>query len=125
MAEPSALTAGVATTGLTFFGVATGLDPALLIAGFAGGVWAQIYHPPMAIWRRLPLMILASIIAGYLAPATAAATAAAVISISDKEIFNFTTLQLPSAVLIGLTTHKVLGPGIMRLATKKAEEFSK
>lgn len=39
MAEPS-ITAGTAVaTGLTIFGISTGLDPAILIAGLAGGLW--------------------------------------------------------------------------------------
>ena len=122
MAEPSATTAGLAATGLTFFGVATGLDPAILIAGFAGGVWAQSYHPPMSIWRRLALIVMASSLAGYLAPAAAAA----VMSFGNTQgAFTLTALQLPVAVLIGLTSHRVLGPAIMRFAAKKAEELSK
>lgn len=122
MAEPSATTAGIAATGLTFFGVATGLDPALLIAGFAGGVWAQSYHPPTSIWRRLSLIALASILAGYLAPAAAAA---AMSFGSVQGVFTLAVLQLPIAVLIGLTSHRVLGPALMRFAAKKAEELSK
>lgn len=122
MAEPSATTAGIAATGLTFFGVATGLDPALLIAGFAGGVWAQSYHPPTSIWRRLSLIALASILAGYLAPAAAAA---AMSFGSVQGAFTLAALQLPIAVLIGLTSHRVLGPALMRFAAKKAEELSK
>lgn len=122
MAEPSALIAGVAATGLTFFGVATGLDPAILIAGFAGGVWAQSYHPPMGILRRLALIVMASILAGYLAPAAAAA----VMSFGNTQgASTLTALQLPVAVLIGLTSHRVLGPAVMRFAAKKAEELSK
>lgn len=122
MAEPSATVAGIAATGLTFFGIATGLDPAILIAGFAGGVWAQSYHPPMNIWRRLALIVMASILAGYLAPAAAAA----VMSFGNTQgAFTLAALQLPVAVLIGLTSHRVLGPAVMRFAAKKAEELSK
>lgn len=75
MAEPS-ITAGTAVaTGLTIFGISTGLDPAILIAGLAGGLWAQSYHPPTSIWRRVALIVLAAILAGYLAPAFAAVAA--------------------------------------------------
>lgn len=122
MAEPNATTAALAATGLTFFGVTTGLDPSLLIAGFAGGVWAQSYHPPMSIWRRLALVTMGSIIAGYLAPATAAV---AMGFAPVQGAFTLTALQLPMAVLIGLTSHRVLGPAIMRFASKKAEDLSK
>lgn len=121
MAEPSATTAGLAAAGLTFFGVATGLDPAVLIAGFAGGAWAQSYHPPASLWRRAALMVLAAILAGYLAPAVAAVAAS---SETIRGIFTLSALQLPAAVLIGLTSHRVLGPAFMRFATKKIEGLS-
>jgi len=119
MAEPSASAAGLAATGLTIFGVSTGLDPAILIAGFAGGVWAQSYHPPVAIWRRLLMTALASILAGYLTPAIAAGVA------SFDAMRNVEVLQLPIAVLVGLTSHRILGPAIMRFASKKIEELVK
>lgn len=115
MAEPNATAATVAATGLTFFGVSTGLDPAILIAGFAGGVWAQSYYPPTALWRRLSLVALASILAGYLAPA-----AAALAMSLGRFPANFPAivLQLPLAVIVGLTFHQVLGPAFMRFATR-------
>ena len=122
MAEPS-VTAGTAVaTGLTIFGISTGLDPALLIAGLAGGLWAQTYHPPASIWRRVALVALAAILAGYLAPAFAAVAAS---SETIRGIFTLTALQLPVAVLIGLTSHRVLGPAFMRFAAKKAEGYAK
>lgn len=122
MAEPS-VTAGTAVaTGLTIFGVSTGLDPAILIAGLAGGLWAQTYHPPTSLVRRVALTALASILAGYLTPA-----AAAIASSSEvlREMFPMAALHLSVAVLIGLTSHRVLGPAFMRFAAKKAEEITK
>ena len=122
MAEPS-VTAGTAVaTGLTIFGISTGLDPAILIAGLAGGLWAQSYHPPASIWRRVALVALAAILAGYLAPVFAALAAS---SDTVRGVFALTALQLPLAVLIGLTSHRVLGPAFMRFAAKKAEELAK
>lgn len=122
MAEPSITVAAVATTGLTIFGVSTGLDPAVLIAGVAGGLWAQSYHPPASFWRRLALVVLAAILAGYLAPAFAAIAAS---SETIRGIFTLSALQLPIAVVIGLTSHRVLGPAFMRFAAKKVEEYTK
>lgn len=122
MAEPSVTVGTALATGLTVFGVSTGLDPAVLIAGVAGGLWAQSYHPPTSIWRRLALICLAAILAGYLAPV---ATAFAASTDTIKGIITFSALQLPIAVLVGLTSHRVLGPAFMRLAAKKAEELSK
>lgn len=124
MAEPNATSAAAAAAGLTVFGVATGLDPALLIAGFAGGVWGQSYHPPTAIWRRLLLVVMAAVIAGYLAPA-AAIGAMAMAPAATVGALPLGTLQLPVAVLIGLTSHRVLGPAVMRLAAKKIEDLAK
>lgn len=122
MAEPSISAGTAVATGLTIFGISTGLDPAILIAGLAGGLWSQSYHPPASIWRRIALIALASILAGYLAPAAAAVAAS---SDMIRGVFTHTALQLPFAVLIGLTSHRVLGPAFMRFAAKKAEEYAK
>ena len=122
MAEPS-VTAGTAVaTGLTVFGISTGLSPAILIAGVAGGLWAQSYHPPTSIWRRLAMIGLAAILAGYLAPFLAAIVGA---SETVRGIVSLEALQLPLAVVVGLTSHRVLGPAIMRFAAKKADEYVK
>ena len=122
MAEPSVTIGTALATGLTIFGVSTGLDPAILIAGAAGGLWAQSYHPPTIIWRRLALICLAAVLSGYLAPAIAAVASS---SQTIRGIFTFSALQLPIAVLVGLTSHRVLGPAFMKFAAKKVEEYSK
>lgn len=121
MAEATVTTVGVAA-GLTFFGVATGLEPAVLIAGFAGGLWAQSYSPAATYLQRLALTVLAAVLAGYLAPA-----AASVLSASDtvKGLLPGPVLQLPVAVLVGLLAHRILGPAILRIARKKSEDLSK
>lgn len=120
MAEPS-VTAGTAlATGLTVFGVSLGLNPAVLIAGAAGGLWAQSYHPPCSIWKRLAMVGLAAILAGYLAPLFAAFFGA---SDTVRGIVTLEALQLPLAVVVGLTSHRVLGPAIMRFAAKKADDY--
>lgn len=124
MAEPNATSVAAAAAGLSLFGVATGLDPATLIAGFAGGIWGQSYHPPTAIWRRLIVVIMASIIAGYLAPA-AALGAVALVPVAAAGALPLSAMQLPAAVLIGLTSHRVLGPAVMRLAGRKIEGLAK
>ena len=55
MAEPtsSAVLAGATATGLTLFGVATGLHPAILLAGLAGGLWALSYQEPAPALKRV------------------------------------------------------------------------
>lgn len=123
MAEPSTTAAGTAiAAGLTIFGVTTGLDPAVLIAGLAGGLLAQSYRPAVSIWHRLPLSCLAAILAGYFAPAVAAV---AVSSETVRGTIPFMTVQLCAAVIVGLTVHQVLGPALMRFVSKKAEECAK
>ena len=122
MAEATITTAGVSAVSLTLLGVSTGLDPAVLIAGFAGGVWAQSYGTPAPYLNRVLASLLASLIAGYFAPAlSAAATASSLI----QGVFPGTVLQLPIAVAVGLLAHRVLGPAIMRLARKKSEDLTK
>ena len=114
--------AGVTTTGITLLGVSTGLDPSVLIAGFAGAVWAQSYYPPTHWAKRVALTALGAILAGYLAP-----VAAAVVTSYDavRQALPLAVLQLPAAVVVGLLAHRVLGPAFMRFASKKIDEVSK
>jgi hypothetical protein len=124
MAEPSttAIAAGTVAAGLTVFGVSTGLDPATLVAGFAGGAWAQSYHPPATWWKRVSLTLMSAVISGYLSPVAAAAI---MYFSKDRGGLPLAVLQLPTAVLVGLTAHRVLGPAVMRFAAKKAEDLTK
>lgn len=124
MAEPttSVAFAAATATGLTIFGVATGLHPAILLAGLAGGLWALSYQDPAPAWRRIAVTIMAAIIAGYLTPAVAAG----VTSISAwPNAVTRDLIQLPIAVLIGLLAHRVLGPALLRIAEQKAQEATK
>lgn len=124
MAEPasSGLSLAATATGLTLFGVATGLDPAILLAGLAGGLWALSYQPPAPAWKRVAVTAMASIIAGYLTPAI---VAGATSLDAWPHAITHDLLQFPVAVLIGLLTHRVLGPAILRIAARKAEESTK
>lgn len=118
MAEMGSAT--VAAAGVTVLGVATGLDPAILVAGFVGGLWAQSYSDPAPYLHRIGMTLLAAVLAGYLAPA--AATGLTYFD-AVKATFTGLALQLPLAVAVGLTAHKVLGPAILRLFAKKAKEL--
>lgn len=123
MADLTVAAASAATAaGITVLGVSTGLDPAVLIAGFAGGLWAQSYNPPAHWLQRLAATALAAILAGYFTPA-----AAVMLSASDtiKGALPGHALQLPVAVLVGLLAQRVLGPAIMRIARKKSEDLTK
>lgn len=64
MAEPTTSVAIAATAaGLTVLGIATGLQPGVLLAGFAGGLWALSYLPPMAWWQRILVAGLGAVMA--------------------------------------------------------------
>ena len=125
MAEPTSSAAALAAataTGLTIFGVATGLHPSILLAGLAGGLWALSYQEPSPAWKRVGLTVMASIVSGYLTPAVAAG----VTSLGAwPQSVTRDVVQLPIAVLIGLLSHRVLGPALMRFAAQKAEEVTK
>ena len=123
MAEPSSALLGVATAaGLTVFGVATGLHPAILLAGLAGGLWALSYQSPAPTIKRVSATILAAIIAGYLTPAIVAGVTS--IGAWPKSL-TCEVIQLPIAVLVGLLAHRVIGPFLMRFAARKADEAIK
>lgn len=124
MAEPTSSAAFAAATaaGLTVFGVATGLHPAILLAGLAGGLWALSYQPPTSAGKRVAVTIMAAIVAGYLTPAVAAGVTA--IGAWPQELTR-DIVQLPIAVMIGLLSHRVLGPALLRFASRKVEEVTK
>lgn len=125
MAEPttSAIALAAATaTGLTIFGVATGLHPAILLAGLAGGLWALSYQEPAPAMKLVAVTIMSAIVSGYLTPAVAAGVTS--IGVWPQAVTR-DLVQLPIAVLIGLLSHRVLGPALLRIAAQKAEEVAK
>lgn len=122
MADISLAATGAAAAGITVLGVSTGLDPALLLAGFAGGLWAQSYSPPAHWLQRLAATSLASILAGYFTPVAVVLLSA---SQTVKGALPGHDLQLPVAVLVGLLVQRVLGPAIMRIVRKKSEDLTK
>lgn len=124
MAEPtsSAAVAAATAAGLTVFGVATGLHPAILLAGLAGGLWALSYQPPTSAGKRVAVTIMAAVVAGYLTPAVAAGVTSLV---AWPLALTRDIMQLPIAVMIGLLSHRVLGPALLRFASRKAEEVTK
>lgn len=125
MPDPTVSTVVMATstaTGLTLFGIATGLHPAILLAGLAGGLWSLSYQSAAPLWKRTASTVVSSIIAGYLAPALAIGLMS--IDVLPRSLTP-EIVQLPVAVLIGLLAHRVLGPAILRIVASKAEEVSK
>jgi len=124
MPEPTSSVVALTATsaGLTIFGVATGLHPAILLAGLAGGLWSLSYQGPLPVMKRVAVTVISAIIAGYLTPAVAAG----VTSIGAwPQAVTKDLVQLPIAVVIGLLAYRVLGPSVLRIAAKKAEEVAK
>ena len=122
MPEPTASTVAAVTltgTGLTLFGIATGLHPMLLLAGLAGGWWALSYqNDPMPLLRRCSTLGISALAAGWITPPAVAGTVSAgwLGPNATGEI-----LQYPGALIVGLLAHAVLGPALMKLAAKKIE----
>lgn len=124
MPEPTSTVAAVAVTagGLTVFGVATGLHPALLLAGLAGGWWALSYQcAPMPLPRRVSVLAISALMAAWITPPAVAATIGAGLF---PTTMTGELIQFPGAAMVGLVAHRVIGPLLMRLAEKKAGEVA-
>lgn len=125
MAEPTTSTAvliQIASTaaGLTLFGVATGLQPQILLVGLLGGFWAMTYKPPAGLMARILFLLGSSLVAGYVAPVAAAAAAAAAVSTLSWWPRDITRewLQYPVAFFSGFLAIRYLGPALMRKAAQ-------
>jgi uncharacterized membrane protein YjjB (DUF3815 family) len=71
MAESAAAAAAIAitSTGLTVFGIATGLHPQYLVAGSVGGLWWLSYQDgPQPLSKRFAANAISSVVAGFLTP---------------------------------------------------------
>jgi hypothetical protein len=66
--------------------------------------------------------MMSAIVAGYLTPAVVAGVTA---FSAWPQAVTKDLMQFPVAVVIGLLAHRVLGPSILRIAAKKAEEVGK
>lgn len=114
MTDPAALpTIAVTSGGITLLGVATGLQPELLLAGAAGGWWALTYAPPARALARINRIALSSAIAAWTAPP---ATAWAAGTLGLTEAIPTPGLQMLAALGIGLIALDVLGRGVLGLA---------
>ena len=124
MPEPttsSAAAFAVTASGLSIFGILTGIHPMLLVAGFVGGWWFNSYGPAMPMGQRLSSGLLAALVATWSAPPIIAWLTSADWwpAAVPAAVFSF-----PAALVIGFLTHKVVGPTLLRLAQKKADEIA-
>lgn len=130
MAEPTTTAATLASaslsiastaTGMTVLGYATGIDPVLLIAGFAGGLWSHSYADPLPRLQRIAYSVLAGLIAAWVTPILAVIPAS--FDWWPRGI-SIHQIQFPIAMTIGFLSHQVIGPQLLRIAQKKAEEIA-
>lgn len=123
MAEPASSAAVISTAaGLTVFGVATGLNPSLLMAGLAGGFWGLSSMPPMPVWKRLATAALSALLAGWATPVIVAA----LMSLDRwPGAITHDIVQFPVAAAFGFLAHTAIGPAMLRLAKRKIEEVTK
>lgn len=119
MSEPT--TPLLATGGLTLFGVVTGLHPMLLVCGFVGCWWYNSYLAELTIGQRISSGIIAALVAGWSTPpiVTWLTSLAWWPGSVTGQIVGF-----PFALACGFLTHKVIGPSLLRIAQKKAEELA-
>jgi hypothetical protein len=123
MTEPVTPSAfGMTAAGVTLFGVATGLDPALLCAGAAGGWWAMTYQPVLGTVDRLSRVGISALAGGWGSPLAVgyAASAGWLPHNVPQHIAGF-----PVALALGLLAVDVIGRGLLRFAQRKAQEVAK
>lgn len=107
MSEPAILAASTAA-GLVVAGVATGLQPELLMAGAAGGWWAMSYQDSIPAFKRASRIVISSLVAAWATPLAA----------SFVDLPQAPALQLPVALVIGLATIDVLGLGVLSMVRR-------
>jgi len=119
LTDPASSTATLAITGagITIFGVVTGLHPDILLAGFAGGVWAQSYLPQTTLFRRVSTTLGSAIVAGYLTPISVALLK----NSSTGDLFQ-EIAQTAIALVIGLISQKVIGPALLRISENRLKD---
>lgn len=119
MSEPA--TPFIASGGLTVFGIVTGLDPMLLVAGFIGCWWYNSYIPELSFGQRMSSGFIASLVAAWLTPPI-------VSWVTSLSWWPGTVPALivgwPAALVIGFLTHRVIGPSLLKTALKKAEDLA-
>lgn len=109
MTEPVSAGSMVVTAGgITLLGVATGLHPALMLAGAAGGWWAMSYQSQHSAWSRINRIVVSALVSAWGAPVLAS------LDVMPAAVPR-AALQLALALTIGLVTIDVLGRGLLGL----------
>lgn len=114
-------------TGLTVFGVATGIHPVLLIAGAAGGYWGLSYVPPMGFMQRFTTVLLSALVAAWGAPLFAGVVGSFLNSLAQAAGMGPLNLAHPGfagllALALGVLANPVLIPALVRQARTKTSQ---
>lgn len=116
--QPPDVTTAVAAASITIGGVATGLDYAVLLAGFAGGLVSLSFLPPMSIWRRIWTPVTATLTAGYASPVATYYLAQWVGAPEVAESF-----ELFAAFATGVVTQFAI-PAFIKIAQRRFEKMA-
>jgi hypothetical protein len=110
------------SAGITVAGIYLGLPPALLLAGFCGALWSLSICAPMPPMRRVAVATISTFVAGYASP-----TIIAMVRSIPKwpEALTSDLISYPCAMLIGFLSHRVLGPALLRIASRKIDEITR
>lgn len=118
MADPTASAVALTAAGLSVFGLATGIDPVLLVIGLAGGYSSLSYQPVQSLSRRITSMVMAALASAWGAPVLVAAV------VGQPFVPTAVTgelLRYPTALMIGFLAQTVIAPGLMALVKRKME----
>lgn len=113
---PDPAQTAVTATGITVSGVALGLHPALLLAGFCGSMWSLSLCDPMPALRRMTISGVSTFVAGYATPAVVAVAHSATWWPAE---LTADVAQYLVAMLIGFLSHQVIGPALLKIAARK------
>lgn len=119
MTEPVSASSALITVtagGVTLLGLATGLDPLLLLAGAWGGWWAQSYQPPAGAMARLNRVLIAAVAAAWGSPPLVGWLASRTLLTDEVPGVAW---EAVAALGIGLLAVDVLGRGLLKLAAAK------
>lgn len=123
MSEPatSAIVSVTQASGITLFGIATGLDPVLIVAGAAGGWWALSYlESPGRALARANRIALSSILAAWGSPVVVGLN-----FLPLPENFPEFPLKIVVSIVIGLIAIDIIGKGLMAFVREKVTQLSK
>lgn len=123
MAEPGttaqAVSVAATTSGLTAFGIATGIEPMYLLAGALGG----LYSLSVLDYQRRAERIAAVIAGAILAGGATEFVLHLMLGVEIKALAGAIPYAgFPVASVIGFSTHKFIAPAVARLSKAWAEK---